>query len=47
MNKTNIKCSLCHSDKLYKLGLNKYAKQKYQCNQFRLQFTLGDGKGLP
>nr|WP_243431750.1 hypothetical protein [Clostridium botulinum] len=29
MNKTNIKCSRCHSDKLYKFDLNKQAKQNY------------------
>ncbi|WP_156625184.1 hypothetical protein, partial [Clostridium tertium] len=29
MNKTNIKCPRCHSDKLYKFGFNKQAKQKY------------------
>ena len=27
MNKTNIKCPRCHSDKLYKFGFNKQAKQ--------------------
>ena len=32
MNKTNIKCPRCHSDKLYKFGFNKQAKQNYQCN---------------
>ena len=47
MSKTNIKCPRCHSDKLYKFGLNKQANQKYQCRQCKRQFVLGDGDGLP
>ncbi len=47
MNKTNIKCPLRHYDKLYKFGLNKQGKQKYQCKQCKRQFTLGDAEGLP
>ena len=47
MNKTNIKCPRCHSDKLYKFGFNKQAKQKYQCKQCKRQFALGDGDGRP
>lgn len=47
MNKTNIKCPRCHSDKLYKFSFNKQAKQKYQCKQCKRQFALGDGEGLP
>ena len=43
MNKTNIKCPRCNSDKLYKFGLN----QKYQCRQCKRQFALGDGDGIP
>ncbi|MBE6051872.1 MAG: IS6 family transposase, partial [Clostridium sp.] len=32
MNKTNkIRCPRCHSDQLYKFGLDKQANQKYQC----------------
>ncbi|MBU5487483.1 hypothetical protein KQI77_07205, partial [Clostridium sp. MSJ-8] len=31
MNKTKIKCPRCHSDQLYKFGLDKQANQKYQC----------------
>ncbi|MGO4933572.1 IS1/IS1595 family N-terminal zinc-binding domain-containing protein, partial [Clostridium perfringens] len=29
MNKTNIKCPRCHSEKLYKFGFDKQANQKY------------------
>ena len=47
MSKTNIKCPRCNSDKLYKFGMNKQAKQKYQCKQCNIQFVLGDGEGLP
>ena len=48
MNKMhNIKCPRCHSDKLYKFGFNKQAKQKYQCKQCKRQFALGDGDGRP
>lgn len=47
MNKTNIKCPRCYSDKLYKFGLNKQANQKYQCKQCKRQFALSDGDGLP
>ncbi len=39
MNKTNIKCPPCHSDKLYKSGLDKQANQKYQCQKFKHQFV--------
>lgn len=35
MNKTDIKCPRCHSDKLYKFGFNKQAKQKYQYKQYK------------
>ena len=44
MNKTNIKCPRCHSDKLYKFGFNKQAKQKYQCKQCKRQFHLATVK---
>ena len=47
MNKTNIKCPRCHSNKLYKFGLDKQANQKYQCRQCKRQFALGDGDRLP
>ena len=47
MSKTNIKCPRCNSDKLYKFGMNKQAKQKYQCKQCKRQFSLGDGDGRP
>lgn len=47
MNKTNIKCPRCHSDKLYKFSFNKQAKQKYQCKQCKRQFALDDDEGLP
>ena len=30
MSKTNIKYPCCHSDKLYKFGLNTQANQKYK-----------------
>ncbi|MDK0692386.1 transposase, partial [Clostridium perfringens] len=33
MNKTNIKCPRCHSEKLYKFGFDKQANQKYQCKK--------------
>ena len=46
INKTNIKCPRCNSDKLYKFGLKKQIKQKYQCRQYKRQFVLGDGDGL-
>ena len=40
MNKTNkIKCPRCHSDQLYKFGLDKQANQKYQCKKCRRQFA--------
>ena len=44
MSKTNIKCPRCNSDKLYKFGMNKQAKQKYQCKQCKRQFAIGDGE---
>ena len=44
MSKTNIKCPHCNSDKLYKFGMNKQAKQKYQCKH---QFAISDGDGRP
>ena len=47
MSKTNIKCPRCNSDKLYKFGMNKQAKQKYQCKQCKRQFAIGDGDGRP
>ena len=47
MNKTNIKFPRCHSNKLYKFGFNKQAKQKYKCKKYNRQFALGDGKRLP
>lgn len=47
MNKTNTKCSRCDSGKLYKFGLNKQAKQKYQCKNCKRQFTFGVGEGRP
>ena len=47
MNKTNIKCPRCHSNKLYKFGFDKQANQKYQCKICKRQFALGDGDGLP
>lgn len=39
MSKTNIKCPRCHSDKLYKFGLDKQANQKYQCKKCKRQFA--------
>ncbi|MBD5640773.1 IS6 family transposase [Clostridium botulinum] len=39
MNKTSIKCPRCHSDKLYKFGLDKQANQKYQCKKCKRQFA--------
>lgn len=39
MNKTNVKCPRCHSDKLYKFGLDKQANQKYQCKKCKRQFA--------
>ena len=33
MNKTKVKCPRCHSDQLYKFGLDKQANQKYQCKK--------------
>lgn len=47
MNKTCIKCPRCNSDKLYKFGLNKQVKQKYQCKSCKRQFALGGGEGRP
>ena len=39
MNKTKVKCPRCHSDKLYKFGLDKQANQKYQCKKCKRQFA--------
>lgn len=39
MNKTSLKCPRCHSDKLYKFGLDKQANQKYQCKKCKRQFA--------
>ena len=39
MNKTNIKCPRCHSNKLYKFGLDNQANQKYQCQNCKRQFA--------
>lgn len=39
MNKTSIKCPRCHSNKLYKFGLDKQANQKYQCQKCKRQFA--------
>ena len=39
MNKTNIKCPRCHSEKLYKFGFDKQANQKYQCKECGRQFA--------
>ena len=39
MNKTNIKCPRCHSNKLYKFGLYKQANQKYQYQNCKRQFA--------
>lgn len=39
MNKTNIKCPRCHSDQLYKFGMDKHANQKYQCKKCKHHFT--------
>ncbi|USS00673.1 IS6 family transposase [Clostridium septicum] len=39
MNKANIKCPGCHSNKLYKFGLDKQANQKYQCKKCKRQFA--------
>lgn len=47
MNKTNIKCPRCHSNKLYKFGLDKQANQKYQCQNCKRQFIASDGIGRP
>lgn len=44
MIKTKIKCPRCNSDKLYKFGLNKQPKEKYQCKR---QFSLDDGELRP
>lgn len=41
MNKTNkIKCPRCHSDQLYKFGLDKQANQKYQCKKCKDNLLL-------
>lgn len=40
MNKTNLKCPRCCSDKIYKFGLDKQANQKYQCRECKRQFTF-------
>ena len=47
MNKTNIRCPRCHSDKLYKFGFDKQANQKYQCQKCKRQFIASDGIGRP
>ncbi len=39
MNKINIKCSRCHSKKLYKFGFDKQYNQKYQCKECSTQFS--------
>jgi len=39
MNKTNVKCPRCHSDQLYKFGMDKQANQKYQCKKCKRQFA--------
>jgi len=39
MNKAKIKCPHCHSDQLYKFGLDKQANQKYQCKNCKRQFA--------
>ncbi|WP_410745802.1 IS6 family transposase, partial [Clostridium neonatale] len=39
MNKTKVKCPRCHSDQLYKFGLDKQANQKYQCKNCKRQFA--------
>lgn len=38
MNKTNIKCLRCHSDKLYKFCLKNQAKQK--ADKFKTSLNL-------
>ena len=47
MNKTNIRCPRCHSNKLYKFGFDKQANQKYQCKKCKRQFIASDGDGVP
>ena len=47
MNKTKVKCPRCHSEQLYKFGLDKQANQKYQCKKCKRQFIDGDGDGNP
>ena len=47
INKTNIKYPSCYSNKLYKFGFYKQAKQKYQCMQCMRQFALRDGDKRP
>ncbi len=47
MNKTKLKCPRCHSDQLYKFGLDKQANQKYQCKNCKRQFVAGDDVGRP
>lgn len=39
MNKTKVKCPRCHSDQLYKFGLDKQANKKYQCKKCKRQFA--------
>ena len=39
MNKTNIKCPRCHSEKLYKFVFDNQANQKYQCKECGRQFV--------
>lgn len=45
MNKTNVKCPRCHSDELYKFGLDKQANQKYQCKKCKRQFAPNSVSG--
>lgn len=39
MNKTKLKYPRCHSEQLYKFGLDKQVNQKYQCKKCRRQFA--------
>jgi transposase-like protein len=40
MNKTKVKYPRCHSDQLYKFGLDKHANQKYQCKNCKRQSAI-------
>ena len=42
INKTKLKCPSCHSDQLYKFGLDTQDNQKYQCKNCKRQFVTGD-----